>query len=112
MRKLGAEYGIVVPTIFNGPEHSKHYNLFLLALATAAGGYTETPAQGGWSDKRGLVREPVFIVTTRANEFDYAAYSKVERLIHDFSRYMLTHGEIEVMRWKADKVFMQHATDK
>lgn len=110
MRKLGVSFGIYVPAKFVTTDA---YRKFTEHVAAAAGGMTATPVDGIWVDKLGTHHgEPIVIVEARATEFDYPAYSKTRSAMHDFGRYMLMHGEQEVMRTDADKAWMQQPNDR
>lgn len=110
MRRLGVEYGIYVPEKYVG---TGQFKVMTHNIASAAGGYTETFADGTWVDPKGDAKnERVHIITTRATEFEYSEYTRVNRAMHEFGKWMIGQGEKEVMRYKGDKFFMQHAVDK
>lgn len=115
MRKLGKEYGIIVPIAMTKNNHTAHYNLFLGALALAAGGYTTGFAEGGWkpADAPGLVVEAYVVVTTRGSIQEYEQSARVNVAMNNWAKYMIQNGETEVMRWAgSDNAWMQTAGDK
>lgn len=113
MRKLGIPYGIYVPHRFTEAPQYKH---MLERLTKEGGGYTiRTAVDGGWLNPKTniLEDEGIVIVETRAPEFDYAAYTRIERAQGEFAKWLTENGEIEVMRYIAhDRYFMQRVTDK
>lgn len=116
MRKLGKEYGIIVPIAMTKNAHAAHYSLFLGALALAAGGYTTGFAEGGWKPVKadeGILVEGSLVVTTRGSIQEYEQSARVNVAMNNWAKYMIQNGETEVMRWAgADNAWMQTAGDK
>lgn len=109
MRRLGVEYGIYVPEKFEDSVWFKHMQQDIVAVA---GGLTIVKAAGTYKVGLGSIKEGILIVSARATEFEYNEYTRINRAMHQFAQFMIGLGEKEVMRYRGDKVFMQHAVDK
>jgi hypothetical protein len=110
MKALGVEFGIYVPSAkWASPMTAG----FTMGLLDAAGGYTAIPAFGAYLMPNGAVaNEPVTIVRARAEKFDYAAQTKLDRAFKELANLLIASGEKAVLMERNGEAWLQEGINQ